>query len=212
MKKYKTPKEFWEKNPQESTIRLDGVYPLIHSLIPMDTGLRVLDVGCGIGRNIEFLAGMGFKSVCGVDISRNNIAHCEREWPSYGFERMDVLDGLPMSFDFDVVIVSEVLEHVDNPIFVLKECLRVGKVVVASLPNGFWTEIIRKKWHGWKNEIASPEYIHFTMAQLENLQRELGFIIKDKKYFYGRYKWARSLLPRHLASRFILKLTNGVER
>jgi 2-polyprenyl-3-methyl-5-hydroxy-6-metoxy-1,4-benzoquinol methylase len=41
---------------------------------------KILDYGCGRGRNVINLNALGYKNVYGVDISRSNINYCNKTW------------------------------------------------------------------------------------------------------------------------------------
>jgi SAM-dependent methyltransferase len=63
--------------------------------------------------------------------------------PSKGVRKCDLNSGLKGFRDnsFDVVVVLDVLEHLDDPFFVLSECIRVAKkTVYVSLPNMFYIQ------------------------------------------------------------------------
>ena len=103
--------------------------------------VRVLDVGCGNGSLIAIpLARCGF-DVTGVDLHRPSIEHAERlafAMPNARFLEATVTDLV--AAPFDVVILSEVLEHVSDPEALLLESLRHLKpqgIVVVTVPNGY---------------------------------------------------------------------------
>jgi len=102
-------------------------------------GKRVLDIGCGDG--IIASRKPGYASYVGLDISQKRLDRCTK---LYGNERtefkdVDVTHGLPFAdASFDVVIASEIIEHViDVPAF-LSEIHRVlspGGTLIISTPN-----------------------------------------------------------------------------
>lgn len=101
-------KHQWGKYPSESLVR--WVMPLIKN--QNRTDLRVLEVGCGIGANLWFLAQEGLQ-VYGVDGSRVAIEQANRLMESKGV-RCELIhqniDDLPFSDDyFDFVIDCECL-------------------------------------------------------------------------------------------------------
>jgi len=105
-------------------------------------GLRIsaaLDIGCGNGQFMVFLKDrMKVKKVAGVDISEKAV----REARDRGLEAhvVDVSSkNLPFENDyFDLVICSEVIEHVFDTDFLLKEIWRVlkaNKHLLITTPN-----------------------------------------------------------------------------
>ena len=105
-------------------------------------GLRILDVGCGAGLLSEELAALG-ATVVGIDPTSRNIEaariHAARRpelrAPEY---RVGDLSASPDSERFDVVLLLEVVEHVDNlPLFIAAAASRVdaGGMIIASTIN-----------------------------------------------------------------------------
>jgi 2-polyprenyl-6-hydroxyphenyl methylase/3-demethylubiquinone-9 3-methyltransferase len=79
--------------------------------------LRVLDVGCGAGLLCEPFAGLGAR-VTGVDAAEKNIAAARLHAAAAGL-RIDYRVGEPMHAlsageRFDLVLLLEVVEHVDD--------------------------------------------------------------------------------------------------
>lgn len=76
------------------------------------TGERVLDIGCGIGAVAYDVAEKAGANVLGIDLNANNIARARQHYahPRVKYQIGDVLQGLPAG-SFDVVILSNVLEH-----------------------------------------------------------------------------------------------------
>ena len=94
------------------------------------SGGSVLDVGCGGGVLAEALSRLGFGSVTGIDVSDENIAvasaHAAQGMPvgaglvvpEYRMVAAEELAREEPKQEYDVVVASEVVEHVDNiPLF-----------------------------------------------------------------------------------------------
>jgi 2-polyprenyl-3-methyl-5-hydroxy-6-metoxy-1,4-benzoquinol methylase len=103
--------------------------------------LRVLDVGCGNGSELTLpLARLGFE-VTGIDIHAPSIEHATQLGVdvrnlSYVCGPVEELKAPP----FDVVILSEVLEHLTEPRLLLsaaKEHLKKHGIIIVTLPNGY---------------------------------------------------------------------------
>jgi 2-polyprenyl-3-methyl-5-hydroxy-6-metoxy-1,4-benzoquinol methylase len=105
------------------------------------TGLgRVLNVGCGEGDFDTMLRAHCRELVC-VDLSETDIAHARARNAATPGIHYAVEDALALSFPdgrFDLVCCTEVIEHVRDPVALLRELARVagrGKPVVLTGPN-----------------------------------------------------------------------------
>ena len=107
---------------------------------PADS-LLVLDVGCGNGSELALpLARLGFQ-VTGIDVHAPSIEHAQQLGKdlanlSYVCGRVEELKSPP----YDVVILSEVLEHLREPRFLLSAAvqhLNKNGVIIVTVPNGY---------------------------------------------------------------------------
>ncbi len=99
--------------------------------------ISILDVGCGEGFTLERLrkAKIG-KHLEGVDYLDLAIKLGKKEHPNLILKKGSIYDLKYKANSFDVVICSEVLEHVEDPQKGLEELVRVSKkYVVLSVPN-----------------------------------------------------------------------------
>jgi 2-polyprenyl-3-methyl-5-hydroxy-6-metoxy-1,4-benzoquinol methylase len=104
--------------------------------------VQVLDVGCGNGSQVAVpLARSGFQ-VMGVDPHLPSIEHARQL--AKDLSNAEFLCGyardLPPGRVFDVVILSEVLEHLDTPQLALQEGLAhlaSHGIVLVTVPNGY---------------------------------------------------------------------------
>ncbi|RAP31250.1 methionine biosynthesis protein MetW [Candidatus Marinamargulisbacteria bacterium SCGC AG-343-D04] len=96
---------------------------------------QVLDLGCGEGDLLELLRDK--KSIDGYGIEKDpgNVMNCIQKGLSVFHG--DIQEGLSQFPDqsFDTVILSQTLQQVQNPLEVIHEMCRVGKVAIVTFPN-----------------------------------------------------------------------------
>lgn len=106
--------------------------------------VRVLDFGCGNGEEMaRFIIGENVEYT-GIDIHEPSLDHARTE---LGNEKAIFLKEVPAGETFDVIIMSEVLEHLDDPVAVLSGLvprLRSGGIFICSVPNGYGLTEIEK--------------------------------------------------------------------
>jgi SAM-dependent methyltransferase len=104
-------------------------------------GVKVLELGCGNGRVVTLpVAEQGF-DVLGVDSHLPSIeaARAENQLGHARFECADFAEA-PTANDVDAVILSDVLEHVDQPwrmLDVASRALKPHGILLISIPNGY---------------------------------------------------------------------------
>lgn len=119
--------------------KIEKLHPVISSSLK---GLSILDVGCGGGILSEPLARLG-ASVTGIDASEASIKAAQshaREHNTDVTYTTDDVSTMPKNH-FDVVIASEVIEHVDDPkAFVadIAACVKPGGYVMMTTLNRTW--------------------------------------------------------------------------
>jgi SAM-dependent methyltransferase len=142
--------------------------------LPLVTGKRVLEVGCGEGYGTARLASAAAR-VLGVDYDALATAHASATYPQAHFVRAN-LAALPApSGSVDVVATLQVIEHVWNHPEFVRECLRVlrpGGLLCVSTPN-------RLTFSPGLDKPVNPFHtVEFTAAELVELLERCGFAIE----------------------------------
>ena len=137
-------------------------------------GRRLLDIGCNEGRNLEFYRRAGFAAE-GQEI--NSVA--ARTASDRGFAvHTASLAQLPPA-TYDRVVMSQVLEHVLDPVDTLRQCRRLlasdGELWI-SVPNArsWQRQVFGRRWINWH----VPFHVsHFTAQSLTDVLHKAGFSI-----------------------------------
>jgi methionine biosynthesis protein MetW len=105
----------------------------------IEPSARVLDIGCGDGALLHYLASEKGVDARGVELSQSGVNACVTQGLSViqGDADSD-LDAYPTGA-FDVVVLSQTLQATRQPRRVLETLMRIGKRAIVSFPNfGFW--------------------------------------------------------------------------
>ncbi|GDX61832.1 hypothetical protein LBMAG33_1420 [Candidatus Levyibacteriota bacterium] len=105
---------------------------------------KVLDFGCGIGFNTYYYAKV-FPNIIGIDNDKLSIDIAKKQLKKLNCNKKILhYDGKLLPFknnDFDIVNISDVWEHAENPHLMLKEIHRVIKpdgIMYITNPNKLW--------------------------------------------------------------------------
>src|ERR1041384_7436390 len=179
-------------------------YAIIGEIV--EPGTKVLDLGCGEGELLAWLAENKNVDARGVEISGIKVQRAIARGVSV--YQGDIDEGLADYPDhaFDYVILSQTLQETHHPLKVLREMLRVGRRAIVAFPNfGHWrmrasmltkgqmpkTKLFPYEWYDSPN-------IHFlTVEDFENLVAREGWVIHRRYFLAGRQKISR--MPNLLA-------------
>ncbi len=118
----------------------------IMSLIPKRKNIKILDAGCGEGQLLSMISkkfGSLNLKLYGTDITTISLKSAKKRIKNTKFSLQDLRNLDYKDEFFDIIICTEVIEHIPEYKKVLKELKRVLKKVgtlIISFPNEFlWT-------------------------------------------------------------------------
>jgi 2-polyprenyl-3-methyl-5-hydroxy-6-metoxy-1,4-benzoquinol methylase len=139
---------------------------------------RLLEVGSGSGRVLARMHRAGWQ-VQGTDFDPEV---ARRVGKKYGLH-IDVGDLAALEYPggtYDVVALSQVIEHVPDPLALLKECARVlrpGGRMVLSTPNA--AGLAHRRYASCWRGLEPPRHLHiFTPNALAECARASGFRVE----------------------------------
>lgn len=140
----------------------------------------ILEVGCGDGSFTKELVKYS-PDVVAIDISESQIAENSQRLGGITFRQHDVAERFPFeSAAFDVIWCSEVLEHLFDPAFALREMNRIlkpgGRLLVTVPYHGRLKNLLIALFKFDEHYTPSNPHIRFyTTATLSRIVREAGF-------------------------------------
>lgn len=167
-------------------------------------GKRVLDVGCGSGTFLAFMAGLGAEAY-----------GTELDGPAYERAKAlagvavcaaDVTDDLFRGVMFNMVTLWHVLEHTLDPAEVLKACsrkLRSGGILAVEVPRVESGQAVRYG-SDWLH-LDPPRHVYqFSEKAMRQMLADAGLVIEGRRtaaFEMGAMGELQSMLNRHLRRR-----------
>jgi 2-polyprenyl-3-methyl-5-hydroxy-6-metoxy-1,4-benzoquinol methylase len=124
------------KNPIQQFLINNFYSSLIMLAKPLKAEL-ILDAGCGEGFTMNKLRENGIgKKIEGIEYEKDAIDFGKKLFPNLAIKQGSVYELPYKDSSFDLVICTEVLEHLEKPSIALREMLRVSKkYLIISVPN-----------------------------------------------------------------------------
>jgi len=149
---------------------------LLNSLLE---GKKIIEVGCGSGLLLQYIP-KNF-DIVGADFSQGNLDKAKEKNPHINFFKADLSDK--NSWDgyygeFDTVLCSEVVEHIENDknaMEILYSLVKSDGILVLTVPafNILFSEFDRKEGH----------FRRYSKKQISSLVEQVGFHIEESRYW-----------------------------
>ncbi|MHB8532357.1 MAG: class I SAM-dependent methyltransferase [Solirubrobacteraceae bacterium] len=155
-----------------------GRRTVLHRVIDglaVPAGARILDAGCGSGRNMIELASHG--PVTGIELSSASVELARRRGAG------EVIEGsvleLPFAEDsFDLAVTLDVIEHLEDDLGALRELRRTvapGGALLVTVPAYQWL------WSG--HDVINHHHRRYTRRSLQRVAEQAGWEQVRTTYF-----------------------------
>ena len=162
----------------------DEIYPGIK----IESQQTIVDIGCGDGRAIKFCS-QRQTHVIFMDINESKIKSLEAELINNNARKVDAIIGDCTDTGIkdniaDIVICTEVLEHVDDPVKVMSELARIGKpgaTYILTVPDPAGEALM--KMTAPPIYFKKPNHIRiFEREEFKSLVTNAGLEITEQSY------------------------------
>lgn len=138
---------------------------------------HILEIGCSGGPLIRFLQRRGFENIKGIDINKRAIEICKQK----GIKDVQIADGQETGFkdqQFDIVIASDILEHIqdeDKALFEWHRILKQGGKLIIFVPafNFLWSH----------HDELNRHYRRYSKLGLVKALIKNGFIVERASFW-----------------------------
>lgn len=178
--------KYRSRNPIHRAL-VGGFLRSARELIRTVAPTRVLEVGCGSGDLAAHLFWADDRPAVGytgIDISPAEIDRARARYPTRQFQVASAYDLPFPDRCFDLVVVCEVLEHLDRPADCLRAVERVcGGHVLVSVPwEPVWRvlNVVRGKY--WRHLGNTPGHVqHFSRRDCRRLVTECFDLVAERR-------------------------------
>ena len=156
--------------------------------------VKILEIGCGLGHNLELLKEFGSYSLTGIDIQEYALSKARVKYQGIDFINGDCAN-LPFDDrEFDLVFSRVTLIHIHPEEIkrVAEEMMRVSSKYIAGIE--YFSENIQEiNWRGENDSVWKMNYhsVFRTSSEIKTIYCELVPISKEKynkdSLFYQHY-------------------------
>lgn len=173
-----------KKNDQQGKNILYGLDKLT---LQNNKNLNILELGCNVGRNLNFLLNNNFKNLSGIEINMNAIELCKKVYPTlFNLDTVNIYNDRLYNFlpkhktIYDVVFTMAVMMHIDDDEreIIYDYLEKYVKYVIFIEPRN---ELKKKIWNGRLFNIFDYN-IHMKKRGFTQISRNQALGILKENY------------------------------
>lgn len=153
-------------------------------------GDRVLDIGCGNGA-LTFDLAEKAEFVVGIDLSEKNIETAKKKYYAHNIKYV-IGDAVKDLSDekFDVIVLSNVLEHIENRTGFLNKIKNLAPKILIRVPlfNRDWLTLYKKEL-GVEYRLDKGHLIEYTLSKFKQELTKTNLMLEQYLINFGEI-WA----------------------
>ncbi len=168
--------------------KVDSIEQLARS-ISLRPGV-IVELGCGPGEVIGECARRGLADTyIGVDYSADAVAFARTRWPGVRFEQFDLTrDPVPWASPVDLVVLSHVVEHLEQPEGILQKLVTQARYAVIEVPlEDLAATRIKNQFRDRANN-AAGHVAWYTPESFRQLLESCGLEVLGQRTYFPRIR------------------------
>ena len=150
---------------------------------------KVLDAGCGMGRNSFWALKYGAKEVVAFDYDKRSVEMAKRNLTDFNNVKVEFrsIYDLPWKNEFDIVFCIGVIHHLENP------SLAIQNLIKAAKPGGLiliW--VYGYENNEWIVRFVNPLRIHFTSKLPPSVLHLISYFFSLPLWFFLKIPFKKS--------------------
>lgn len=161
---------------------------------------NILDIGCGYGYVISDLLDIT-KNITGIDYDSTSIENAKKriQAKEVSLFCIDVFEYLKDNPEkkFDIIILSHLIEHIDNPEVFLKKLSTKAPLIYIEVPDFEATHLnlYRQAVHSNLNYTDADHVTEFDRKDLMEMISQAGLLVFAEEYRFGLMKFWCKVKP-----------------
>jgi len=190
---------FWRLNDKSQVKEKSDYYDMVYdTLLPQDTSVQILDIGCGGGHFLHYLSRKGYTNIQGIDIASGLVDFVRAEiCPNVlNADALEYLSEHPNQFD--VLAANDFIEHLPKESIIkflelCRKALRPNGMLILKTPNMSHPLAGRNRYVDFTHETGFTEHSLYQVcaaAGFESINLYGEFHAVAEPRFY---RWIKKL-------------------
>jgi SAM-dependent methyltransferase len=170
---------------------------LVYRIIKLNTGKKILDIGCGDGHFL-YLCGLKGFDCHGVEDSKDLLSYAASKTGAKIVKGLYSREMFPPE-SFDIITLIQVLEHIPDPVYALETAryhLRENGILIIEVPSIYAPHFLLYEWTGIKKFVKPPTGVifshcgYYSPGSMTTITERCGF--KKLNITTGRWQYKYS--------------------